>query len=723
MKKQLSFILALAMIASLILVAAPAAMAALSTEYTAERTLANIKNFDDSKAHFGIVDDPAAETYKKVSDAPGGLSTITIDFVEETIYWTGAAPTKAPAMVSFDAGGKWTALKFSIGTAAEPGDFSKFLNKEATVWLTDAWDAKNKEPQKAVAAAEGVEAVAAANIWKFTKNDARPKFDKFSIDYATYAGTGENFGGNGQWTLKKAGTLEITALQIGYSTDKGKNVLGWGKFPAAEGLNVVAGATKPGEKLSFVARVAPTANSAGSKGKKFGVSTLTKAPALKLDYKKNLLKLKAGTVIFDATPVMDGEEVIGFEQGAEVTGLKAGTADFTMTKPADKADVSVKPGLTFAPGAEAKHYSVRVAPTEKKPASEMQLITVAPASAVYEVDAAVTRSKMSFKLPKAYEAALWADREKPETKWKSSIKVTGAGVYAVRLKNTAKYNAKTNETIGNTTSDNLILDIAVGKVTQGKKEVDAVTAAVYLGQSKDASPVGTGSAAEAAVYISAAEMARTVKVDASNKTTNEAAVTVTPIIKETVEGSVTYSVTGLLTVFGEADVTGGTTTPITLVGATADVIADGDITVTFASTVEKFYTPGNVVVKIDGFKEPEGGDEPGDLDPTADITLALTTPSDAGNTFLGEDKAWTAAVETGTDTVVITATKTEEQTIVIGGDGVGLVTAGGSATEPTYTIDTEDVKTGGTVIFTLTVSEADKADIVYTITVAVAAEE
>lgn len=109
---------------------------------------------------------------------------------------------------------------------------------------------------------------------------------------------------------------------------------------------------------------------------------------------------------------------------------------------------------------------------------------------------------------------------------------------------------------------------------------------------------------------------------------------------------------------------------------------------------------------------------------TADVTFALTTPSSGGSNTLsggGSNKTVTVSVENTTSSVVITATKTSEQSVAVGGTNEADVTPGGTDTNPTYTVDTTDIATtGGSSDFTLTVSQPDYTSIVYTVTITVA---
>lgn len=109
---------------------------------------------------------------------------------------------------------------------------------------------------------------------------------------------------------------------------------------------------------------------------------------------------------------------------------------------------------------------------------------------------------------------------------------------------------------------------------------------------------------------------------------------------------------------------------------------------------------------------------------TADVTFTLTTPSSGGSNTLsggGSNKTVTVNVENNTSSVVITGTKTAEQTIAVGGTDQAKVTPGGGDTDPSYTVDTSSIASaGGSSEFTLTVSQKDYTSIVYTVTITVA---
>ena len=111
-------------------------------------------------------------------------------------------------------------------------------------------------------------------------------------------------------------------------------------------------------------------------------------------------------------------------------------------------------------------------------------------------------------------------------------------------------------------------------------------------------------------------------------------------------------------------------------------------------------------------------------DDTADMTFDLTTPSkNESNTISGggSNRTVTVNVQNGTGSVVLTGTKTSAQEVKVGGTNASDVSPAGSATAPTYTVNTSSVSAaGGSKSFTLTVSEDAHSTIVYNVTVTVA---
>jgi hypothetical protein len=126
--------------------------------------------------------------------------------------------------------------------------------------------------------------------------------------------------------------------------------------------------------------------------------------------------------------------------------------------------------------------------------------------------------------------------------------------------------------------------------------------------------------------------------------------------------------------------------------------------------------------------------------PTADIGIALTTPTENGTknhlTLDGTPHgSFTHNVNidvvNGTNSVLFTVTKTKDQTIAVTGfeapprDDSLNVSVGGTDTNPIYTVNTttpgDDVSSGGgNKTFLLTISETGKSDITYYVNIQVA---
>ena len=137
-----------------------------------------------------------------------------------------------------------------------------------------------------------------------------------------------------------------------------------------------------------------------------------------------------------------------------------------------------------------------------------------------------------------------------------------------------------------------------------------------------------------------------------------------------------------------------------------------------AKTATTKFTMPEKAVEIKATAEETSATATVDKDPTANVTFELTTPkADEDNTLTGGGATKTVGVTVakGTESVVITATKTKDQTVTVGGKDEASVKAEGTDTAPTYTVDTKS----GNKEFTLVVSEEGKESITYTVTVTV----
>jgi hypothetical protein len=152
-------------------------------------------------------------------------------------------------------------------------------------------------------------------------------------------------------------------------------------------------------------------------------------------------------------------------------------------------------------------------------------------------------------------------------------------------------------------------------------------------------------------------------------------------------------------------------------------INPGEVIITV--TVNNLYSAASRLNILQGeIKEVvEVVNQPVTLDPTANLTFALTTPSPSGTNIISTNQATSPKtvsinVANNTSSVVITATKLAGQTVAFSGTNSADVTAAGTSTAPTYTVSTSSVATsGGSKTFTLTVSESNKTNIIYNFTI------
>ncbi|GHU35381.1 hypothetical protein FACS1894105_03990 [Clostridia bacterium] len=288
-------------------------------------------------------------------DAVTGLG-LYFDLVTETLVNTkaGTTPGSTAELLAIDAysidnGAKW------IAGAPDEKAIANLIKKGGTLILTDHYDAALKGPAKGQVAVkddpattekdEGKENIDGGSKWVLAAAiQPAPKAPKYVLNYKIY----EDQTGNspGYWTLTAAKGAKVplsdavfSKLQIAYA-DKGKTPLDlanditnndeykwtlgeqlWGYFPFGEyelsgAISVfpTPAGSKP-DKRVYLVRTAPYVDGTkaypGSPAQKISVVDQQAAPKLKVDLKKDQLKLKAGQTVFFA-----GEaEEVDFPEG------------------------------------------------------------------------------------------------------------------------------------------------------------------------------------------------------------------------------------------------------------------------------------------------------------------------------------------------------------------------------------------------------------------------
>ncbi len=351
---------------------------------------------------------------------------------------------------SVDGGSKWKEAKSPLTDK----QFQSMLNKGMTLWLADSYD------KKAKALTED------AVVYKFAKIEARPKAPKLKVEYATYADdTGATAG---QWglalsTLAPIDATTLASLEIGAALADKKSVSekGYGLWPTEGGLAVPELSGGKVQTSVYYVRVRATESTPSSKLVKVSVKGQQKAPNLKADYKKELIKLKDGMTIYfgDTAPFT----LTGVEASASSYDDYEGRIIHIDSKDAAKNGVSLSCYLTGT----RNTVLIWTNATAKKPASAVQEIKLAARATI---DAQIlTVSKGKATLDKKYEVY-----DEVKKKWGSLPKVTSSCELKIRLKATAKGGKEDDSSFA--ASDWATLKINYG-VWDADKKKSGITAA------------------------------------------------------------------------------------------------------------------------------------------------------------------------------------------------------------------------------------------------------
>lgn len=384
-------------------------------------------------------------------DASGAEVTTTyINLTDETF-----ATELEMKCYSLDGGTKWKAA-----TSITDKLLASALNKGMTLVIADKFDSKAKKPSDD------------ATLLTFAEINARPKAPKMKINYMAYpnadpkdAATSWQWGFTDGTDILDAETLAKLDVGVAASDKKKVDANGYGSWPAKGGLNVgpLTLAGKQSTTIYFV-RTAPVIANDGvtpaSKAVKVTAKGLQKAPNIKADYKKEILKAKKDMIIY-----------FGATAPSKLTALPKTAKTYedyegksvVVDKDIAKAGIDVSPYISEFP----MTILVWTHATEKKPASAPQTIELAARG---DIDAAtLTVSKGKLSLDKKYEVY-----NEEKGKWGSMPKVTESCELKIRLKSTAKV-GKTSTT-GSAASATAVLAITYG-VVDASKGTEGITAA------------------------------------------------------------------------------------------------------------------------------------------------------------------------------------------------------------------------------------------------------
>ncbi|GHV12910.1 hypothetical protein FACS1894219_06750 [Clostridia bacterium] len=420
-----------------------------------------------------------------------------LDLVTETLINVHVSinGAEAVAIEGFNIGGKWK--------AGEPSDkdIAGLLKKGGKIILTDHFDAATKLPTVGVTAVaasgttEAVEKVEGGSLWTLAATvQPAAKAPKYIVDYKLYEDkTGAT---TGKWTLKEKGkTTALTADQFSKlmvavsddgktptdltvettgtgtaAVDAGENL--WGYFPTLPNtdpaLNVLPIDGTKATSKTYLVKIAPYVSGdkayPGTPASKVKVVSQQAAPKLKVDLKKDQIKLKAGqSIFFGTTSTYAAAEGAGADYviteataavgaTAAVPGLKAtddfpiadGVINSTSILTATGGFFAAAPNtgvLDFAKGKkdvidlagflgeEETYIFAWTTATDKKPASVKQVIVGPVRQLLGDGELAVDKGKA-----KAAKTLEFYDTVKK--KWGNLPKFEKAGTAQVRLKAT-----------------------------------------------------------------------------------------------------------------------------------------------------------------------------------------------------------------------------------------------------------------------------------------------
>ncbi|GHV12556.1 hypothetical protein FACS1894219_05690 [Clostridia bacterium] len=488
----------------------------------------------------GTAGDAPASAAKNTTEAEG----LYLDLVSEKLVNTikvGDEEKSVVDIAGFKIGDKWKS------GAPTDKDIAGLFKKGGTLVLTDHF---TKDGPTAGSVAKGTEgtdgyeaAVPGGSTWTLTATvtlQNEGKAPKFIVDYAILADqTGATAG---YWVLKagKEATTGLTKtvldnLTIAYAGN-GKDPLNliaddattndvvesqlWGFFPTEEGLvgglNVfaIADGAKP-KKKTYLVKYAPyvsgTTAYAGTPAQKISVADQQAAPKVKIDYKKDQLKLKVDQSIWfhgegsatgsytvtEPTGTQGSDDYVpgvyaddSFEIGS--SDIKADTAVLLQAKsgliPAEagKGFLGLKKGEkdvidleNFLSSSETYAFVWNNA-SSKKPASAKTLITGAARQILGNVDLAPAAGKLKVDTKK-YE---FYDTAKG--KWGGAPKVT-ANVSNVkaRLKSDGKTTAAS--AVGTFVATYGVIDASAKKPKSGVLTA-TITGPAYYGKLAFAAP-------------------------------------------------------------------------------------------------------------------------------------------------------------------------------------------------------------------------------------------
>ncbi|MDR0293452.1 MAG: hypothetical protein LBH95_04785 [Oscillospiraceae bacterium] len=366
-------------------------------------------------------------------------------------------PAGAAGIAAYNTAGKW--VKYDEAKFLKA--MATLLKKGGTLMITDKTvDDKGKaldNGKKAVGAytdakgeaVDAVDGVASSYTLAFAKIEAAPSKLKVVPNYTEYADN--DFTTAGNWTISEKGKPDeygkIDYVEYLRPADKKKPAEGeaYAAFPdGGVAIQALGDNDKVGGKNTYYIRQIAYVDTTGTAPKyipaspasKLGVAAQQKAPNLKPDYKKGIIKPKAGVAIKGITPMNSEKDVAGGTADETTYVFYAKSATAAGKVPCYNA-IAKEKMPEFAPAAATYAITVYTYASAKKPASVVQTINIAPAAPAPAAGVITWDGK---KL--ALDGTVEAKAKITDAKWGKLPKLTPADnktdTVVIRVKSTAK---------------------------------------------------------------------------------------------------------------------------------------------------------------------------------------------------------------------------------------------------------------------------------------------
>lgn len=337
---------------------------------------------------------------------PSDVAYVTIDLTAEKL----SLDAFNVAAYSLDGGMKWKNGTISNNVLAS------LFNKGGILKLSNTALARGEKSPAAT-----------STVATFPKIEKRPAATKYVVNYAIAADpTGVT---PGQWVLVERGgsTAVRDGFELAVTIDKKTPASGtWNTFPASGGVTVDTESTK----TIYLVRNAPEFNgftyTPASKPIKISILPQQKAPSFKVDYKKEIIKAKKGSVVYFGSEIRASAAEL-----SDVNKLtQNGNVFVKVTDTIAKAGVSVSDYL--ASGSTSMQIIITwLEATAKKPATRPQVILLANRSVIEDTAASPVefksgKAKLSDRKYEAFSNGRWGALP------------SGATEVVLRLKSTAK---------------------------------------------------------------------------------------------------------------------------------------------------------------------------------------------------------------------------------------------------------------------------------------------